>query len=213
VARRGDLIRELSEDLRPARGLRSPRLLALVWGAGAWLFVIAATLWAAPMRPGFAQQLTASLHFAGETLLGFAAGALAVATAFALGVPGWGSPRRRAALALGALGLWVALHVYGLVDPALEPSMAGKRPHCFLEVLIYGAPVLVVGLVLLRRLAPLDRRRTGVVLGAAAGAMPGLLMQLACMYVPEHILTYHIAPAVALALLGGLLGPLFLRRI
>jgi hypothetical protein len=91
--------------------------------------------------------------------------------------------------------------------------MAGKRPHCFLEVLIYGAPVLVVGLVLLRRLAPLDRRRTGVVLGAAAGAMPGLLMQLACMYVPEHILTYHIAPAVALALLGGLLGPLFLRRI
>jgi hypothetical protein len=38
-------------------------------------------------------------------------------------------------------------------------------------------------------------------------------MQLACMYIPSHILTHHIAPAAALALLGGVAGCLLLRRI
>jgi len=53
----------------------------------------------------------------------------------------------------------------------------------------------------------------GAVLGAAAGAIPGLLMQLACMYLPEHALTHHVAPVAALAALGAVLGPLVLRRI
>jgi hypothetical protein len=80
-------------------------------------------------------------------------------------------------------------------------------------VLIYGAPILVVGLLLLRRLAPLGRWSTGVVAGAAAGSIPALLMQLACIYIPSHILFFHIAPAVVLTLLGSLLGRLLLRRI
>ena len=76
-----------------------------------------------------------------------------------------------------------------------------------------AAPILVVGLLLLRRLAPLGRWNTGVVAGAAAGSIPALLMQLACIYIPSHILFFHIAPAVVLTLLGSLLGRLLLRRI
>lgn len=213
MADRSQLIRRLSRDLEPVGGLRSPGGLALAWWVGAWALIAGATLWAAPLRPGVGEQLLAHPRFAAESLLGLLAGGVAVAAAFALGVPGSGSPRRRLALGLGVLGLWVAAYLYDLVDPALAPSMAGKRPFCVLEVLLYGVPALVAGLLLLRRLAPLRRRRAGLLLGAAAGAVPALLMQLACMYVPQHILVFHLGPAVAVAGLGALLGPLLLRRI
>jgi hypothetical protein len=213
VRSRSELIRELSEELDPTLRLRGPFQLALLWWIGAWIFVVAATLVVQPMRPGFADQLLASPQFAFETLLGMVAGAVAIGVAFAVGIPGWGSPRRRIALALGLLALWVGSYFYGLVNPALEPSMLGKRPLCFLEVLIHGLPILIAGLLLLRRLAPLERWSAGLVTGAAAGAIPGLLMQLACFYIPAHILIFHLAPALALALLGSLAGRILLRRI
>jgi hypothetical protein len=213
VRSRSELIQRLSEELGPAPRLRGPFQLALLWWIGGWIFVVAVTLAVQPMRPGFADQLLASPRFAAETLFGIAAGAFAIAAAFAVGIPGWGLPRRWIALAMGLLALWSGAYFYGLVDPALEPSMLGKRALCFAEVLIYGLPILVAGLLLLRRLAPLERWGAGLVVGSAAGAIPGLLMQLACVYIPSHILIFHLAPALVLALVGSLAGRLLLRRI
>ena len=82
-----------------------------------------------------------------------------------------------------------------------------------LQVLLFGSPPLLLGLALLRRLAPMQRVATGALLGAAAGAIPGLLMQMACMYLPEHILSHHIAPIFLLTALGAGLGPVVLRRL
>ena len=59
--------------------------------------------------------------------------------------------------------------------------MLGKRENCHLETLLLSLPLLAVGLAVLRRLAPLDRALSGAVLGAGAGAIPALLMQIACM--------------------------------
>jgi hypothetical protein len=212
VPRRAELIRQLAGELRPAPALRTPRHLALVWGAAAWLFVLGATIAVQPLRPGVLDQLVASPRFAGETLLGLLAGGIAIGVAFAVGVPGR-SARRSIVLALGGLAVWAGVYVYGLLSPALEPSMLGKRQLCFLEVLLWGLPPLAAGLLLLRRLAPLERWSAGLVMGFAAGAMPALLMQLACMYVPSHILSHHLGPVLGLALLGALAGPLLLRRI
>ena len=213
MADREELIRRLASELQPANRLRAPSVLAALWLLGSWAFVVAATLVAAPMRPTFAQQLVSVPRFAGETLLGVGSGVLAIGVAFALGVPGPGSTRARVTLAFAGIGLWAAAYGYGLIDPTLEPSMLGKRPYCSVEVFVYGLPVLVGGLLLLRRLAPLARATTGAVVGAAAGAIPALLMQLACMYIPAHILGFHIAPIAALVVVGALLGPISLRRI
>lgn len=210
---RSDLIRELASELEPAPRLRSVRQLALLWWIGAWLFVVAASLWVAPLRPGVGDQLLHAPRFAAETLFGLLAGALTIGVAFGLGSPGSGSPRRRTGLALGALAVWTGAYLYGLFDPALEPSELGARPLCFGEVLIYGFATLIVGLLLLRRLAPLARWRAGFVMGAAASAVPGLFMQLACMYIPSHILIFHLGPVLGIALLGAAAGPLLLRRI
>jgi hypothetical protein len=213
VASRHDLIRELAGDLRPAPRLVDPRRLALLWLVVSWVFVTAITWTMAPFRPGFADQLLSHPRFALETLFGLGAGAVAIALCFQLGIPGSGSVRRRVGIALGGLGIWALAYFYGLADPALEPSMAGKRPFCVHEVLAYGLPVTLLALAGLRRLAPLRRAGAGLIAGAAGGSIPGLLMQVACMYDPAHILSFHIAPIAVLASVGALLGPLVLRRI
>lgn len=91
--------------------------------------------------------------------------------------------------------------------------MLGKREFCAYETFLYGTPPMLAGLLILRSRASFNRVWTGGLIGAAAGAVPGLLMQLACMYVPEHILVFHLGPAVVLAAVGAALGPLILRRI
>ncbi len=98
------------------------------------------------------------------------------------------------------------MYVYGLHSPALELSMAGKRAHCYLEALLYGSPGLVFGMILMRRLYPLHGAWSGALIGLSAGVMPALIMQFACMYVPLHIIVFHILPGMALAVVGGIAG-------
>lgn len=209
---RSELIDTLVHDLRPARGPRRVESLVALWIVVSWTAVLTAMWLVGPFRPGWLQQLAESPHFLLEMAIGLASGGLAILAAVLLCVPG---ARTRSWLgwAVGGLLLWVGVYVLAVFDPALEPSMNGKRPGCSIQVLLFGLPPLVLGLALLRRLAPLSRAATGALLGAAAGAVPGLLMQLACVYVPVHILIHHLAPIVLLAGAGALLGALALRRI
>lgn len=210
---RAQFIEGLVSEAKPVGPYRAPGFLALLWLAISWVSVVAVTLFVAPLRPGAFGQLIASPHFAIESLLGLLAGAVAIRTALVLGFPR-AVPVRTEIIGAVALPLmWIALQTAGLWSPALDPSMAGKREFCACETLLYGTPPMLAGLWLLRRCAVFQRIWAGALVGAAAGAVPGLLMQFACMYVPEHILTHHLAPAVGLALAGAVLGPLVLRRV
>jgi len=213
MSSRDQLIEELVSELEPARRFPRPAVLVLLWLAGTWAFVCTLTLLVAPFRPGAFGQLASSPHFALETLTGFAAGAASIAAGVFLGFPAGARVRRWAGVAFGLLGTWLAAHVLALWVPALEPSMAGKRAACVFEVLLYGLPPLLAGLFLLRRYATFQRALAGLLVGAAAGAVPALLMQLACMYLPEHILVFHLGPNAVLAAVGAALGPLILRRV
>ncbi len=210
---RTSLIRSLAEDLQPVGRALSPTALALAWLTGSWILVTVLTIATGPMRPGFAMQLAAEPRFLLESVLGLAVGVLVIRATAGLAIPSPRSAPRQAALALLLLGAWVGAYVYGVYDPALAPSMLGKREYCYLQTLIYAGPPLAAVLWLVRRAAPLARVWTGALAGAAAGSLPALIMQLACMYDPAHILSHHIAPIGAAALVGGLLGPFALRRI
>ena len=200
-----DAIASLVDALEPVRPVDRIGTRALVWIAFAWLGAILVTLAVGPLRPGALRQLANHPAFLLESLLGLASGGLLALAAFALCIPGERS-LRRALPAVGLLALWVGSYVYALVDPALPASMLGKRPGCELQVVILSTPLLGLGLWRARRLAPLYPVLSGALLGAAAGAIPGLLMQLACMYMPAHTLSHHVAPVFALAALGAWLG-------
>jgi len=210
---REELIEMLSSDLEPTRRFRPPHVIALGWLAGSWLFVVSATLLVAPMRPGAFSQLLGSPHFAAETLIGLCSGVATISAAVFLAFPSRTPWWRWVAWGGGVATLWFAAHVFALWFPALEPSILGERPYCVFEVFAYATPPLVAGLLLLRRRAAFRRAWAGAMVGAAGGALPALLMQLACMYEPQHILVFHLGPVVVLALIGAALGPIFLRRI
>ena len=212
-ANREDLIAELSSGLQPVR--RPPSLAVL---AGLWLllgtcFVIAITRWFGPIRPTALSQLATEPRFMLETLLGGLAIAYTAVVAFRASVPG-ALTRRSALIAAGLMLAWLANYVIGLVSPALEPSMLGKRPHCVFETLLFGLPPAGLAWLMSRRLYPLRPVYTAALFGLAAGMIPALYMQVACMYMPAHILTLHILPGLLVAAtcaLGAYLG-LRLRR-
>ncbi len=210
---RDPLIDRLADDLEPVSPPAPTAAVFAGWLALAWTGVVALTLATGPLRPGAFGQLAASPRFLAECGLGLLAGTLALAAALRLAVPGVTSPRRAAPLALGAFAAWLALHLYGLAEPALAPSMAGKREHCFLESLLYAVPALGLGVFVLRRHVVLDRAWTAGLLGAAAATPPAVLMQIACMYDPGHVVTHHLSAVPLVGAAAVLLARRILRSV
>lgn len=189
------LISNLSRDLAPVSSPPNINRLAIAWFLLSAIFVVAITHLFGPIRPGAFSQLGTEPRFLLETMLGVAAILWTSLLAFRSAVPAALS-KQFAATGMVLMALWLAQYVIGFVSPALEPSMLGKRDHCFSETLVYSLPVILTGLFLIRRLYPLRPLRTAMSIGLAAGMLPALYMQLACMYEPSHILGYHILPGL-----------------
>jgi hypothetical protein len=189
------LISNLSHDLAPVSPPSNINRLAITWFLLSAIFVVAMTHLFGPLRPGAFSQLGTEPRFLLETMLGVAAILWTSLLAFRSAIPAALS-KQFAATGMVLMALWLAQYVIGFVSPALEPSMLGKRNHCFVETLVYSLPMILTGLFLIRRLYPLRPTRTAMSIGLAAGMLPALYMQLACMYEPSHILGYHILPGL-----------------
>jgi len=207
-----ELIASLSRDLAPVSPAPNVNTLAMVWFLLATSYVVVMTHLFGPIRPGAFSQLATEPRFLLESLLGVAAIIWTSLLAFRAAVPAV-LTRQFAAVGLVLMALWLAQYVVGLVNPALEPSMLGKRDHCYLETMVYAFPPILVALFFIRRLYPLRFIHTAMSISLAAGMLPALYMQLACMYEPLHILTFHILPGLAMVLIGAAIAALWhLRR-
>jgi len=202
------LISNLSRDLAPVSSPSNINRLAIVWFLLSAIFVVAMTHLFGPIRPGAFSQLGTEPRFLLETMLGVAAILWTSLLAFRSAVPAALS-KQFAATGMVLMALWLAQYVIGFVSPALEPSMLGKRDHCFSETLVYSLPVILTGLFLIRRLYPLRFVRTAMSLSLAAGMLPALYMQLACMYESSHILAFHILPGLLMVLAGAVIAALW----
>jgi hypothetical protein len=194
-----DLITQLSGSLAAAPRLWPLRWVTGWWIAGSLVYVCTLTWLLGPFRPGVAEQLSSHPRFALEMALGFGTLVCMAIAAFRDAVPGLDSrlPRRIGwILAAGWLGNILA----GYVAPMLEPSMLGKREHCALEAYLCSLPPTLVAIWLQRRRFPLEPRRSATQAALAAGMMPAVLMQVACMYEPSHILEGHVLPVGVIAL-------------
>ncbi|OUS12054.1 hypothetical protein A9Q89_06955, partial [Gammaproteobacteria bacterium 53_120_T64] len=179
-------------------------LLALLWLLSSVIYCLAVIHWLAPIRATAFSQLMTEPRFLLEMLLGFAAIVLTTFSAFQQTVPGALRPALKTTATMTVL-LWIALNVYGLIDPALEPSTEGSRHYCVYETFIYALPPLLLAGLCARRRFVLELGSTGFGLGLAAGLIPAWYMQIACMYAPEHMLKFHLMPAIIIATVGILL--------
>ena len=117
---------------------------------------------------------------------------------------------------VGSLAL-VALVTFALSASAQAPGVS-LRPedahmslltsclHCGGFALEMAAPFLLLGLVALRRLTPVGGARVGLALGAAGGAMGGLVLHFICPFAgTAHVTLGHVGGALAAALIGAAL--------
>jgi len=209
---RRDLVAELVNELQPVKRPGRIAHMVLLWLVLSWTYTVLVVSATGAWRPGAAAQLAASPQFLAESLLGLAAGISLVVAGLRLGIPDPAHALERSALPLFLAAAWACCYLLGLISPALDPSMLGKRQHCWLETLIYAMPPLLAGLLLLRHLLPLHPATSGALMGLAAGALPALAMQFACMYDPAHALSYHLAPTLAVAGVGAAIAPWLLAR-
>lgn len=205
------LISELSSDLAPVSPPLNINLLALAWFVLSAVFVVAVTRLLGPMRPDVLSQLATEPRFLLETLLGVMAILWFSLLAFRSSVPAVLS-RRFALAGLVLMALWLAQYLIGFASPALEPSRLGKREYCYFETLVYALPVIVSGLFLVRRLYPLRPMHTALSVGLVAGMLPALVMQLACMYEPAHIVAFHIFPGLLMVGVSAVIARWWLPR-
>ena len=196
------LIENLSRDLAPVAPAPNVNRLGLVWLLSSAIFVATIIQLVDPVRPGAYRQLAAEPRFLLETLLGLAAIAWVGLLAFRSAVPGE-LTRKFAVAGFVLMALWLAQYLLGLVSPALEPSELGKRSFCYIETMVYAVPPILAAVFFARRLYPLHYMRTAMSLALAAGMIPALYMQIGCMYVPTHILRFHILPGLAMVLAGA----------
>lgn len=202
---RETFIAQLSKNLTPVKRVPNANLFAITWFIVSAFYVVGVIHFFGPIRPSALSQLISSPRFLVETLLGVAAIFWVSLLAFRDAVPGALSHRFMIGGYILML-LWFAQYVLGLVSPALEPSTLGKRDLCVWETMIYSLPPIYLAWFLVRRFYPLHPMRTAMSLSLAAGMMPALYMQLACMYDPAHILNFHLAPGLLMVLIGAALA-------
>ncbi|NJN50925.1 MAG: DUF1109 domain-containing protein [Gammaproteobacteria bacterium] len=202
------LVESLSRGVRAVAPVWSPAAASGTWLILETAFVCALTITIAPLREGWFEQFTTVPMFTLEMLTGTIAMVLFAVASFRSAVPGLDT-RLLTLAAMAMTGLWLASFVVGLLTtPALELGMAGKRDHCVWETFLYALPPLCVAAILTRRRLPLHTKRTAALAGLSAGLAPAVVMQIACMYEPWHILVHHVGPAaaiIAVAVVGTML--------
>ncbi|RTR39438.1 DUF1109 domain-containing protein [Shewanella canadensis] len=203
------LIANLSRNLAPVPPAPNINRLAMFWFCLSAIFVVVIIHLMGPVRPGAFAQLVEEPRFLLESLMGVTAIIWICQSAFRAAIPG-ALTDKFFAFGIMLMVLWLAQYLIGLGSPALDPSMAGKRGHCFFETMLYSLPLILSGQLLVRRLYPLRPIRTAMSVSLAAGMMPALYMQLACMYEPSHILTYHILPGLLMVPTGAAIAMLWL---
>ena len=206
-----ELIHTLSEDLKPVKAVSSVDRLALLWLLCSAAYVILVTHYFGPIRHGAVTQLLSTPRFLFETINAVAGVSLIALCGFRAAVPGR-LTRRFATISFIVLGIWLLQYVVGLSQPTLAPSMEGKREECWLHTIYYSIPPMLAAFFITRRLFPLKPFHTTFLFCLAAGMLPALYMQLACMYLVPHILKFHILPGFIVALLGSSLSLLYSRN-
>lgn len=156
-----------------------------------------------------------------------AAGMVAIGAAWALGAVGGVGvallPRRRQVLPSGvralrvAVGVTVALVALAVLAPPEAPGHTeipvgaeaiSRAARCTATALAVAAPILIAGVLALRRVDGVARWRLGAALGAGGGAVGGFALHLICRFGGAfHVGAGHAGAVALAALLGAALVP------
>jgi len=124
------------------------------------------------------------------------------------------APSRASLLSGAAIAVVALFALFATVDVpgvSMRPADRGWTMfesclHCIGTIGKVAVVFLVVGLLALRRLVPVGGSRIGMALGAAGGAMGGLLLVFLCPFASTaHVVGGHVVGMVLAAMVGAIL--------
>jgi hypothetical protein len=133
-------------------------------------------------------------------------------------LPAPGRASRVSAAAMAAVLLFALVATAQAPGLSVRPedlhwSLLRSCVHCVGFVFEISAVFLLIGLLALRRLVPMGGSRIGMALGAAGGAMGGLVLHFICPIAgTAHVVLAHVGGMVLAAAAGALLLSGVLRR-
>jgi hypothetical protein len=210
-----ELINKLVAEPRPSAKVLTPSVLTFIWAALAGAGSLLVNYFLFAFRPDLHEALENTLYGIGlASLAGMAW--LGARLAIESGYPG----RPVKAIKLRGLILLAVvffatiftrfLHLDVVNDVKTGSAFAGCQ--CTYTLLILGCLPAVALFLSLRRLAPINPRLTGWMLGLATGASGALVLAFDCSVgSPTHQLIYHALPIIGLAFIVGKLGPKLLH--
>jgi len=111
------------------------------------------------------------------------------------------------ALTAPALVAWLFACLSVWPGAGVEPGTALVNLACFSATMGLSVGPLVAMLYIRRGTDPVHPRMQGAAIGAAAGALGGVLIDVHCAVAhPTHVLLSHVFPALVLAAVGALVG-------
>ena len=207
------LIDKLASDLKPVRVLPSYMQRAIFWSILCNMVVIILTLATGPLRANFIDQLIGHPQFLFEFLVGMTINPIACISLFYLIIPSENSFNiKRIAIALLPFIILIILSLLSTLYPALPPSMEGKREFCTEQTLLFGI-IPYLGLwFAVKNSFPWHKYWVGIYLSLAAFTPGAIIMHIACMYAPFHVLQAHLLPAIVISFFGMVIANRFLLQ-
>jgi hypothetical protein len=204
------LIRELTEKVKPVRRPSGPSLRAVVW-LGISVLYIGMFLLIMPARHDVTLNPNDRLFLIEQTAA-FATGLTAAIAAFASVVPGYS--RNWAALPILPFAVWLASLGPGCVQElnrlGIEQLPLSHNPWCVPFIILFGALPAVLITIMLRTGAPLTPRLTAALGGLAAAGLANVGVRIVH---PEDVsimlLVWHVGSVMALSALAGAAGRYF----
>jgi hypothetical protein len=126
-------------------------------------------------------------------------------------LPAPGRASRVATVAMVGVALFALFATVEVPGLSMQPAERGwtlldSCLHCIGTVAKVAIVFLIVGLLALRRLVPVGGSRIGMALGAAGGAMGGLLLVFICpMASTSHVVLAHVGGVLLSAAVGAIL--------
>ena len=174
------------------------------------LIIAAIMLYIHPFRANFLGAFS-NILFVIEMLAGAFSISYFMLFSFTSVIPG-SYNKKSIFIALGSFLILALLIVKGIYFPHKAASMAGKRPSCYYEVLTLGIIPFLHLIYLCNKGVMFFKFRTLMGAAFASAAIPSILMHIACMYDPFHILDHHILPVIIFTAVASILSYIVVKR-
>lgn len=206
------LIDMLARDLRAVDPRLERRRLLLALGVGA-AFSLGLTLALFGLQPGLEGGIP-DAAFLVKAAYGATLASLLFVMASTLVQPGAAMPSwQRLSVPIGGLAVLAAVELASSPASQWENLLFGASwSRCPLRIAALSLPFLAALVIVARRQAPTRLRRTGAVVGAAAGSAAAIIYALACTETSAVFVLVWYTLGIALATaIGAAIGPRLLR--